>query len=243
MGLLPTNLLPQRSWRPFLVLPQKNVLTSSCVFLQILGTIFPDFSGILQGISDILPRFSENLHRFWTNQNFWGYACTPVPYTTACGPSRKNAVPNANVYNCKKISSCLHKQNAIFDVHFALRLGIPYASLRNLVFHLFLARRYVVLKNMRYQCSFALMKKATVAFIFNPAAVSLLKTNRCCLQVEFESDWIEFGNDWIGQVLFVKRQTASSSLRAGQLVVKAAHNQTYRLVQELLARSRRSTVP
>jgi len=208
-----------------------------------IGHYFPRFSGILQGISDILPRFSENLHRFWTNQNFWGYACTPVPYTTACGPSRKNAVPNANVYNCKKISSCLHKQNAIFDVHFALRLGIPYASLRNLVFHLFLARRYVVLKNMRYQCSFALMKKATVAFIFNPAAVSLLKTNRCCLQVEFESDWIEFGNDWIGQVLFVKRQTASSSLRAGQLVVKAAHHQTYRLVQELLARSRRSTVP
>jgi len=38
--------------------------------------------GIFPGLSGILSKFLEILPGFSTNQNFWGYACIPVSYTT-----------------------------------------------------------------------------------------------------------------------------------------------------------------
>jgi len=100
---LPTNFLPQRSRRPFLVCTSKRV---SCVFvffckgwapffrikqcwapfLPAFSKILPRFSGILPRFSGILPRFPRLLPRFPTNQNFCGCVCTPctaAAYTTA----------------------------------------------------------------------------------------------------------------------------------------------------------------
>jgi len=64
--LLPTNFLPQRSWRPFLVRPPKKGFH---VFFC------KRWSPFLHGISGLVPVFL-------TNQNFWGCSCTPTSYTT-----------------------------------------------------------------------------------------------------------------------------------------------------------------
>ena len=57
-AILPTNCLPQRSWRPFFGMTSKK--RTSCVFLQTLGVIFwsqTTLCAIFPGCSRILLRF------------------------------------------------------------------------------------------------------------------------------------------------------------------------------------------
>ena len=106
---LPKIFLSQRSRRPCFGVTSK--IRSSCVFVQMLGTIFgsqttlgaicawvvKDFaqlfsvflecSGILPRFSRTLPRFSGILPGFSTNQNFcrWAWTpCTPPPTPLSC---------------------------------------------------------------------------------------------------------------------------------------------------------------
>jgi len=103
--LLPTNFLPQRSWRAFLVWPpQRGLHVFFCKrwvpffkdkkhwapfvpgFLRTLtrfSGIFPGFSWILPNFSGILSKFSGILPEFLTNKKFWGALAPPAPCTTA----------------------------------------------------------------------------------------------------------------------------------------------------------------
>ena len=74
---LPTNFLPQWSWRPFLVWPPKKGLH---VFFR--ETWVPLFD-VKQHWALFLPGFSGILLRFSANQQNWGWACTSTSNTTA----------------------------------------------------------------------------------------------------------------------------------------------------------------
>jgi len=76
LQLLPTNFLPQRSWRPiFGVTSKKMVFICFCAN----GRHFcPDFQGILPRFSMISPKYLGITPGFSTNQNFWGCAFTPA---------------------------------------------------------------------------------------------------------------------------------------------------------------------
>jgi len=81
-------------WAPFFEAKQRwasffprfsRILPTYIGLLFGFSEILPRFSGILPRFSGILPGFSGILPGFSTNQNFWGYACTPctpASYTT-----------------------------------------------------------------------------------------------------------------------------------------------------------------
>ena len=80
--LLPKNFLPQRLLRSFFGVTSKKRF--SFVFLQTLGAIFwsqTTLGAFLSRFSEILSKYSGILPRCLTNQNFWGCACPPTPYT------------------------------------------------------------------------------------------------------------------------------------------------------------------
>jgi len=84
--LLPTNLLPQRSWRPLFGVTSKK--RSLCVFMQTLGAIFLSQTALalfLPGFSGLLPRFSAI-------QNFWECACNPCTPTSNTTAFRNSSI-------------------------------------------------------------------------------------------------------------------------------------------------------
>jgi len=82
--LLPTNSLPQRSLKPFLVWPPKKVFMCFC---KPWGPFFE----VKQRLASFLHGFSEMLPRFSANQNFWECACTP------CTPISNNTAFDSSI--------------------------------------------------------------------------------------------------------------------------------------------------
>ena len=87
---LPTNFLPQRSWRPFFDETSKK--KSSCVFrlcaifwIQSWAPFFPDFAKIFRDFSQIFRDFVQTFRDFQQIKTFGGAfaPCTSASYTTA----------------------------------------------------------------------------------------------------------------------------------------------------------------
>jgi len=89
--LLPTNVLQQRSWRPFLEWPRKKGFY--VLFCKSWTPLFARFSGVLLGFSEILPKFWRIFPRLPTNQNFSLCAspCTPASYPIRCAGQVDNS--------------------------------------------------------------------------------------------------------------------------------------------------------